>query len=54
MLRWFVPWPRLDLLLCGTQNNGQQLVAAVALFGGEGDQAHVIRQGQHLADAGKI
>ena len=41
-------------LLRSVQNDSQQLVAAVAFFSGEGNQAHIVRQGQNLADAGQI
>lgn len=41
-------------LLRSVQNDSQQFIAAIAFFSGEGNQAHIVRQGQNLADAGHV
>ena len=44
----------MELRLGGLEDGGEEVVAAVAFFGGEGDEADGVRQLQDLADAGQV
>ena len=48
------PFGFMELRLGGLEDGGEEVVAAVAFFGGEGDEADGVRQLQDLTDAGQV
>ena len=51
---WFDAYLFETLFSCGGENDLEQYVPPVALFGGKRNELDILRQGQRLADAGQV